>query len=96
VGLGVISSTGPWRSGLTIPQKQGFAKTPGWLRPAQLIERWNRLFAAGLLPPGAPVDAEIQWHCAVIDSGITSRYNGLASPAERNTNDDGTVLSRVG
>jgi len=52
VGLGMISSTDPWRSGLTIPQKQGFAKTPGWLRPAQLIERGNRLFAAHLMSPG--------------------------------------------
>ena len=52
MGLGMLSSTDPWRSGLTIPQKQRFAKTPARLCPAQLIERWNRLFAAGLLPPG--------------------------------------------
>ena len=52
MGLGVISSTDPWHSGPTIPQKQGFAKTPGWLRPAQLIESWNRLFVAGLMPLG--------------------------------------------
>lgn len=53
MGLGVIFGTDPWRSGLTIPQNQCFAKTPGWLRPAQLVEGWDYLFAAGLMPPGS-------------------------------------------
>ena len=52
MGLGVIFGTDPWRSGLTIPQNQGFAKRPRWLRPAQLVERWDYLFAADLMPPG--------------------------------------------